>query len=209
MKKSSSLNYFLLGSILFLGLMSLQNVDAQLCSPLNIVPNVCLLNMNKTFTGPSSQPLCASANTDPFAVRSYTAIPSVSGDECGLAAQEDGKTCIQMYAEFQCASYCPECALKPCANFCAAIPTECPTANQLGCFDPNLLTVTCAPRNTNNCVSWKVDKNKLPDPINPSTSTTSSQQQTSTTVTTTSSAAHVNFEILVAILSSIVMALYL
>lgn len=166
----------------------LKNADAQLCSPLSIAPNVCLFGINTSFTGPSSQPLCASTNNNPFAVRSYTSVPSVSGEACGLAAQQDGKTCIQMYARFQCSAYCVECGLKPCANFCAVIATECPTANQMGCFDPNLLSVTCAPQNTNNCVNWKVDQSKLPDPVTTTKTTTSSQSTlTSTTVQHTTS----------------------
>jgi hypothetical protein len=167
-------------SLIFLGCFYF--AEAQLCSSLTIVPNVCLLNMNKTFTGPVSQPACASANTDPFGIRSYTSSVSVSAEECKNAAISDGKRCIQMYSEFQCSAYCQTCGEKPCANFCAAIPTICPSANQIGCFDPSLLSVTCAPENTNKCVAWDVDQTKLPEP-----GTTSTTQRTSTTKTTTSS----------------------
>lgn len=168
--------------------VAIVEVRAQECSLITTYqPDVCLFDPKQKldfFDQSGSSTICEDANSDPFvSTLGFTNVQNQ--DACNLLIREDGKDCIQLYAEFLCSDACNRCLQLPCKKFCDTLEATCPitAASSLNCFQ---FVSPCSDSNTD-CTDWNVDKSKLPSAISGSTTKASSTSKATTTKVTTTS----------------------
>lgn len=151
-------------------------------------PDVCLFDPQQKldfFDQSTPSGFCEETNTDPF-VNTLGFADFDNQDACNTLVRQDGKDCIQLYAEFLCSNSCNRCLQLPCKKFCDTLKSTCPltTASSLACFQ---FMPPCSDTNTG-CTDWNVDKSKLPGSLSGSTTKASSTTKAASTakLTTTS-----------------------
>lgn len=161
------------------------------CSSNTITPKTCQFGTNRlnVFPGTTGYNICVDVNENPFSVKSTLGDGGLSAQDCKTAVQQDGKNCIEFYAELQCSSACELCGMNICPYFCDNYEQLCPIANQLGCFT----FMNCAAEGTKpgtTCSRWDVS-GSLPGTIattsTSTTRTTTTRTGTGTSTTTTDS----------------------
>lgn len=154
--------------------------------------NICLYG-NNILDGlgdfDSSRLACKAVNDNPFVYAASAGNSGVTAAQCETYARQDGTACVQFYAKYVCAAYCPLCGFLPCPYFCENYAIICPVANQNHCFQ----SIACSSGDTagSTCTEWGIDSAKIPSAGATTKTTTTTTATTKTTKATITTSSHV------------------